>query len=358
MTTIEWTRSDDGTAGKTWNPVRGCSLVSEGCRNCYAMKQGHRFSGEGKPYHGLTKLGPNGPTWTGKVVCDESKLLEPLSWRKPARVFVNSMSDLFHEDVPDAFIDQVFAVMALAPQHTFQILTKRVERMQKYMTAWPDGAGRQHHVFSAAHLLARRLALGPKFDLERGFSSLDPEFALARNRLAKWPLLNVWLGVSVENQPYADERIPQLLETPAAVRFISYEPALGPVDLMSVQRTCDDGKRATFSALHRGVAGYEGGDTPRPERPKLDWVIVGGESGSGARPMDLAWVRSIVQQCQAAGVACFVKQLGANPQWSLYVDGAIDGILNDRKGGDMGEWPEWARVREFPETRSSGGDSE
>jgi protein gp37 len=126
-TSIEWT-------DRTWNPVRGCSLVSDGCRSCYAMKQAHRFSGQGKPYEGLTELGPKGPRWTGKIRTVEDALDEPLRWRRPRKVFVNSMSDLFHEDVPDAFIDRVFAVMALAPQQTFQVLTKRAERMWAYMS--------------------------------------------------------------------------------------------------------------------------------------------------------------------------------------------------------------------------------
>ena len=136
LSSIEWT-------DRTWNPVRGCSVISPGCVNCYAMKQAHRFSGAGKPYDGLTKLTKAGPQWTGVVRPVESALLEPLSWRKPARVFVNSMSDLFHEDVPDEFIDRVFAVMALAPQHTFQILTKRPERMLAVAAA-DAGGGAVH----------------------------------------------------------------------------------------------------------------------------------------------------------------------------------------------------------------------
>jgi len=201
ITKIEW-------ADRSWNCVRGCSIVSPGCRSCYAMKQAHRFSGPGRAYEGLTKLTErSGPQWTGKVVTVEDALLEPLSWRKPQRVFVNSMSDLFHEDVPDEFIDKVFAVMALAERHTFQILTKRPERMRE----WFDENGRdavQHTVHY------------PQFDRWRQSITLG-----------QWPLPNVWLGVSAEDQQRADERIPLLLQTPASVRFVSCEPLLGPVDL-------------------------------------------------------------------------------------------------------------------------------
>lgn len=168
---IEWT-------DRTWNPIRGCSLVSPGCTNCYAMRQVHRFDHPGGPYEGLTRMTEHGPVWTGKVRVVEEALAEPPSWRKPCRVFVNSMSDLFHEGVPAEFIDRVFAVMQLARRHTFQILTKQPHRM-----------------------------------------------ALHR------PPANVWLGVSVENQATADERIPLLLQTPAAVRFLSVEPLLEAVDL-------------------------------------------------------------------------------------------------------------------------------
>lgn len=295
---IQWTDA-------TWNPTRGCSVVSPGCVNCYAMKQAHRFSGKGKPYEGLTKQTKAGPQWTGRVVLDEETLRKPLTWKTPKRVFVNSMSDLFHESLPDEFIDAVFAVMARCPQHQFQVLTKRADRLRAYGARFAHdwrlcGPGGEHIVGMA-------------------------------------PLSNVWLGVSVETQPYADERIPLLLQTPAAVRFISAEPLLGLITL--------DGR-------HSG----------------LNWVIVGGESGPGARPCEIAWIRSIVRQCQAAGVPCFVKQVGADPHdaaaerddmcareawpagWMPKQDGyrvwRVD--LTDAKGGDPAEWPADLRVREYP----------
>ena len=303
---IEWT-------DRTWNPVRGCSIVSPGCVNCYAMKQAHRFSGEGKPYHGLTKQTKAGPQWTGRVLMYPHLDDEPLQWREPARVFVNSMSDLFHQGVHSAFIETIFYTMAEAHWHTFQILTKRPKRMRD----------------EVRYLAGRLLADGHR-----------------------WPLPNVWLGVSVENQKYADKRIPPLLQTPAAVRFISAEPLLGPVDIEPY---------ASRNVL--GVNDASGG---------LDWVIVGGESGPGARPFDLAWARSIVQQCKAAGVPCFVKQLGGVPtmpdaDWRRGVPGNSGSVylLNhrnakrvppdyvplkffDKKGGNPDEWPTDLQVREFP----------
>lgn len=308
-TEIAWT-------DRTWNPVRGCSRVSEGCMRCYAEGIAYRFSGPGKPFNGLVRRVNGHAQWSGKVVTVESSLLEPLSWRKPARVFVNSMSDLFHEDVPDAFIDQVFAVMAAARQHTFQILTKRADRMREYLSA-------------------DKLELLDRFDA----ASDDWTHGTCEDT---WPLPNVWLGVSVEDQKYADERIPLLLQTPAAVRFISAEPLLGPVDLSAIKRTRAEGYMRPLDGRFR----------------TLDWVIVGGESGPGARPFDLAWPRSIVQQCKAAGVPVFVKQLGARP---IVADGRpgcseFSPVLlrgfKAGKGGNPEEWPADLRVREFPGVRA------
>lgn len=324
ITKIQW-------SDRTWNPTRGCSIVSPGCVNCYAMKQAHRFSGAGKAYEGLTKLTDrSGPQWTGKVVTVESALLEPLSWRTPAKVFVNSMSDLFHEDVPAAFIDRVFAVMALAPQHTFQILTKRPERMLTYMKS------------RAASAQYWRDAAPTGYSLQwQGFS------------LVQFPLPNCWLGVSVENRD-ALQRIDQLKDTPAAVRFVSFEPLLE----------------------HLGAVLLD----------MIHWAIIGGESGPGARRCDAAWVRSLVHECRRQHVARFVKQMGAfvidrndagfdgSPEdaWPQMdpddiehdIDGFRDGYqgapvrvhLSDRKGGDPSEWPTDLRVRQFPSSRTRQGE--
>jgi protein gp37 len=219
--------------------------------------------------------------WNGKVEASNyGQMIKPLSWKKPRRIFVNSMSDLFHEDMPEAVIDQVFAVMALCPQHTFQVLTKRAERMRKYLIA-RNGMGNSA--------------------LCRAINAI-PAALGNRHGALEMPLPNVWLGVSVEDQQRADERIPHLLATPAEVRFLSCEPLLGPVDLAGYL----DGHEDNGVDLSRDVGSRVGaciGWTP-----PLDWIIAGGESGPGKRPMDLAWMRSLRDQCAAAGVPFFGKQ--------------------------------------------------
>ncbi len=339
-TAIQWT-------DETWNPVRGCSLVSEGCRNCCAMKTAARYNGPGQAYEGLTIDRGGGPKWTGEVRTVPKKLPEPLTWKRPRMVFVNSMSDLFHEDVPFDYVDQVFAVMALATRHTFQILTKRPERMQAYM--------------------ATPLRLESIYAHWHSFSG-GPQEADA------WPLPNVWLGTSVENQKAADERIPHLLRTPAAVRFLSCEPLLGPVDLRRIELPKPP-KTETQSAVMpslrewaeknrvpttrevpvemlRPIHGHdERIDALAGEvltelglvfklKDRIDWVIVGGESGDAARICHAEWIDSIVRQCRGAGVAVFVKQLGSH--W------ARSHGWKSPKGDDPSEWPEDLRVREWP----------
>lgn len=250
-TKISWAKD-------TWNPIVGCSVVSPGCTNCYAMKMAARLEamsvnhtakhgGDPGPlvhYQGTTEKTNGGAVWTGKIAMAPDHILtKPLRWKKPRKVFVNSMGDLFHENVPDEMIDEVFRVMVRAPQHTFQVLTKRSARMLKYVTM-----------------------LGPK------------------------PLTdNIWLGVSAEDQERADERIPDLLATPAAVRFVSAEPLLGPILLPGLYPVCygDDGIINT---------------------PALDWVITGSESGPKKRPMNEDWVRWIRDQCIDADVPFFFKQ--------------------------------------------------
>jgi protein gp37 len=281
MSKIEWT-------DETWNPTRGCTRVSPGCENCYAERQAHRQNqvGTGKPsaYFGLTEIRQGRPAWTGQIRLVPEKLDEPVRWRKPRRVFVDSMSDLFHEDVTDEFIQGVFQTMESASWHTFQILTKRSERLA-----------------------------GLALDLD-------------------WPP-NVWMGVSIETAEYL-WRANHLRKVPAAVRFLSLEPLLGPLGTFDL------------SGIH--------------------WVIVGGESGPGARPCDIAWIRDIVRQCRGAKVPVFVKQLGAKPyagHWEYdyccerchehpgqhhYHHDGISYPLRSRKGADPSEWPEDLRVREFP----------
>lgn len=277
---IEWTDS-------TWNPVTGCSKVSAGCKNCYAKKLWPRLS-----YTGNKSMArPSGP-YAGRkfedVACHPERLEIPLHWAKSRMVFVNSMSDLFHNAVPFDFIDRVFAVMALASQHKFQILTKRAKRMREYLGD-PEVRNRVYDV-------AMTISGGCYFI---------------------WPLPNVWGLVSVENQKTADLRIPDLLATPFAVRGVSYEPALGPVDSGRWMPTC-------FSCA--GRLKYRGPDWVCDECGHtdqnvggdfIDWVICGGESGPGARPMEVEWARSVRDQCQAAGVAFFFKQ-GSKANWPDY----------------------------------------
>ncbi len=262
-TKIEWSQA-------TWNPVTGCTKVSEGCDHCYAEMIAHRFAG--------TKAYPN----EFGVTLRPERLDQPLRWRKPRRIFVNSMSDLFHDDVPNDYIARVWAVMAEARQHTFQILTKRPGRMRSLLRSATFWAA-----FWAAGVHDR--------------TGLD---------VSSSPLSNVWLGVSVENQKWADVRIPVLLDTPAAVRFLSCEPLLGPVDLAWREDGPD------------GEASFPAG---------IDWVIVGGESGPGARPMHPDWARSLRDQCQNAGVPFFMKQTGTvlARQWGIGGNGA-----------DQTVWPE------------------
>ncbi len=293
-TNIEW-------CDKVWNPTRGCSRVSQGCVNCYAETLAGRYSAYGakpdSPFAGFVTKVNGHASWTGKVELVESMLDAPLRWKKPCRIFVNSMSDLFHEALPDEAIDRVFAVMVLCPQHTFQILTKRPERMLK----WFSGDRFEGVMTAMRHMGIDVAAL-------------------------RWPLPNIWLGVSVEDQATADERIPLLLQTPAPIRFVSYEPALSVIDFRNF--LCHTSDYATH-------------------KRELDWVIVGGESGPGARPFDIEWASEAIRQCQSAGVAVFVKQIGAKPFHSL--DREYPRVpLGDRKGGDMGEWPIRIRVRQFP----------
>lgn len=306
-TGIAWTDA-------TWNPIRGCSKVSAGCKNCYAEKVAARFSGPGAPYGGTIHDG----RWNGQIRLVPEMLSHPLRWRRPRRIFVNSMSDLFHEGVPFEYIAAVFGVMSACPQHTFQVLTKRPARAVEFF-AWAQGDNHSHPETICLHY-------------SRAYT------AAPANGVYRWPLPNVHLGVSVENQETADNRIPLLLRCSAAVRFVSYEPALGPVDFGN--------SRDWLTPVVTKPAGS----------PRIDWVIVGGESGPNARPFDVVWARSTIGQCKAAGVACFVKQLGAH-LWdgspgSLWgTDPTIrSGIvrMSDRAGANPAEWPADMRVQEFP----------
>jgi protein gp37 len=264
-TNIAWTDA-------TWNPVTGCTKVSAGCKNCYAEAIAERFWGARK---------------FTDVRAHVDRLDQPLAWRKPKRVFVNSMSDLFHEDVAFEFIDRVFAVMALAPQHTFQILTKRPHRMRRYFSGEGTPIGRVHDVVKQAN---ERLLAG-----DGGWPG--------------WPLRNVWLGVSCEDQSAADLRVPLLLDTPAAVRFLSCEPLLGELE---ISNWLHDSHCWAINDAGPCICA-------EPREAHVDWVIVGGESGPGYRPMDPAWASDLLVQCRAAGVPFFFKQ-GNGPRPGMNVE--------------------------------------
>jgi protein gp37 len=329
-TKIQWTEA-------TWNPLRGCSRVSQGCVNCYAEAVASRFSGPGQPYE---RLVDGKGRWNGAIRLVPQKLREPLCWTKPRMVFVNSMSDLFHPAVPDDYIAAVFAVMAACYHHTFQILTKRPQRALEWFR-WLEAEARAlpfselsekadsgcfrgyilHDCWVKAGLPAQR-----DVRRSRGLREVDAD---------AWPLRNVWLGVSVEDQATAEERIPYLLEAPAAVRWVSYEPALGPVDFTRIP---EEELGLQYNAL-RGVLSSAPLDTGGTT---LDWIVVGGESGPGARPFRLDWARQVIRQARGTDCRVFVKQLGARP-W----DGSPL-ALSDSKGGEMDEWPEDLRVREWP----------
>lgn len=336
-TGISWTDA-------TWNPIRGCSKVSAGCKNCYAEKVAARFSGPGQPYEGTVRDGH----WNGQIRLVPEKLSEPMHWKRARRIFVNSMSDMFHDDVPFEFIAAVFGVMAACPQHTFQVLTKRPARAVAFF-AWAQGNNHSHPETICLHY-------------SRAYT------AAPANGVYRWPLPNVHLGVSVENQETADDRIPLLLQCPAAVHFVSYEPALGPVSFPFKPHACPECGCKTVRGINELGKGFRQCDACGQDwwtdityasrmAHGIDWIIVGGESGPNARPFDVAWARSTIEQCRAAGVACFVKQVGAHP-WdgpgSLWgADPTMrSGVirLSDRAGADPSEWPDDLRVQEFPES--------
>jgi protein gp37 len=337
MTAIEWT-------DKTWNPFVGCSKISEGCRNCYAINQAYRNNaiaktmptkGRMKYYEGLTHKKGDHVEWTGLVRFVPEALEIPLRWKKPRKIFVNSMSDLFHESIPFEQIDQVFAVMALSLRHTYQVLTKRPERMEEYVRS------AKNRVRIAAVDLGR---------------TTKTEHVEIESCQWDWPLPNVWLGVTVENQKTADERIPVLLQTHTALRFLSCEPLLESVNLTKKQLNANQYNYLlnSWSPYGGGARGATAGCRISTLQSAIDWVIVGGESGSGARLCDTDWIYSIVEQCQSSRVPVFVKQMGSkvmcecrtpeHPAWDEL--GPIYRISG--KGGDMQQWPERLRVREFP----------
>jgi protein gp37 len=357
LSSIEWTDA-------TWNPTRGCTEIAPGCAHCYAKTFAERWRGvPGHPY----ELG-----FDPRVAPD--KLLEPLKWKKPRRIFVDSMSDLFHETFSFDYIAAVFGVMAACADrdigHVFQVLTKRPQRAREFFR-WLLGDGT---IGDGYEKLRVQSVLHEAVKYVVGYETPGRP---AVNILRGWPLPNVWIGTSIANQTDADKNIPHLLQIPAAVRFLSIEPLIGPVNLSAIARHTTGYKEPSMAETSidalRGSGTYPSHLTGIPidvEFEPIQWVIVGGESGPGARPCNVEWIRSIQAQCIAAGVPVFTKQLGAKPfvplsyvggieshpmmQWPASVtwgehDNAAHPILDDRKGGSMNEWPADLRVREFPE---------
>ncbi|MER8811412.1 phage Gp37/Gp68 family protein [Mesorhizobium sp. M0965] len=308
-TSIEWTQRP-GTKGASWNPIRArnratgkvgwhCTHDSEGCRFCYAEGFNLRL-GTGLAYK-------PGHERDIEIFLDEKTLTAPLRWKAARTIFCGSMTDLFAPFVSDAELDDIFAIAALSPQHTFIFLTKRAARLRAYMA----NVEREALWMNA---VAHRLEATPEL-----MKVCHPILG----RRSPWlPLPNVWLGVSAEDQDSADKRVPELLATPAAIRFVSAEPLLGLIDFRYLQPGDPPVEKDALNGTH-GIL--------RPHRglsARLDWIIVGGESGHNARPMHPDWARSIRDQCTAAGVPYFFKQWGA---WTSFYDRQV-------------EDPDWRRV--------------
>lgn len=327
-TTIEWTQRP-GTRGRTWNPTNGCDVISPGCANCYAMRFAGRFAKPGERYHGLVAIGKNKRAiWTGETRFEDRMLALPLRWRQPSTVFVNSMSDLFHDGFTNEQIAAVYGVMAACPQHTFIVLTKR-ERLRKWYE-WVDehvedeavdlsGSDCSVSIHDArddarlallADAAAEQLGDGSNEDHDRWYDRISDAIQGRAERAMPWPLPNVWIGVSVEDRKHGLPRIDELRRISAAVRMLSIEPLLedlGTIDLTGI-----------------------------------GWVVVGCESGPGARPCDVTWLRSLRDQCRAAGVPFFLKQaVSAWPEkyadpsyWGAERD-VIEGPGSHRKSGGV-----------------------
>jgi len=308
-----------GYIPQTWNPIVGCSKISDGCRNCYAERQAIRnyncltaarassvdalatyeayncaLSFKNNPAEQQT-FGFDEAEWSGFTTANEPALEKPLGWKKPRAIFVNSMGDLFHESTPDEWVDRVFAVMALCPQHLFIVLTKRAERMEKYFVGW------------------------------RG--KVSPE--------------NMWLGVTAENQAAADERIPHLLRTPSAVRFVSIEPMVGAVTFRWKMAYLE----AATGKKYRTLLQERGEINQYDALRCLDWVICGGESGPGARPLHGFHARLLMRECVAADVPFFFKQWGDKRTKENLLPVGENSSFNKRRGGDVLEGKQW---HQFP----------
>jgi protein gp37 len=295
--TIEWTDT-------TWDPLVGCTRKSAACRHCYAEALTAASAQDKQWGYGFAEVGPTGPSWTGAIAIREDRLALPLAWDTPRRILVNALSDLFHESAPIETIDHVFAIMALAPRHIFQILTKRPKIMQTYIVDKATPSRITHAI-----------------------DEIAPD--ANAHAIAAWPLPNVWLGVTAENQKEAERRIPILLQTPAAVRWVAAEPLLEPLDLKFGTWLRDAPQREASNGIG----------------PWLDWVVAGGEIGVDAQPCHPDWARSLRDQCAKGGTAFFWRQ------WGEYIPTV---------GVTAGTGPEpipltWERLGARPVTRTLDG---
>jgi protein gp37 len=372
-TTISWT-ARPGTRGRTWNPTQGCWPVSPGCANCYACRQAARFSGVGKPFHGLVKLGKKRsgtpPKWTGEVKFAAHKLIEPLSWREPSTVFVDSMSDLFYEEFTFEQIAAVYGIMAFTKRHTYQILTKRPKRRREFFEWLDEKAQERLAKFAGVETIAAydwRAAICWEYAVAAypplEFSAWHSEHYETTHTTA-WPLVNVWEGVSAENQEMYNDRVFELAllreDYDIAITFVSCEPLLGPIDPdPSYCGTCGEFEEGVVDDLEDGTVtqptcrecgdevGSLGSMTP-------DWLIAGCESGPGARPCEVTWFKELRDACAWSGIAFFHKQ-------AVLVDGVITaGDRSHKKGrghgGDVIELPylEGVQHANFPEVDPDG----
>lgn len=349
-TNIQWTWNArlEPKSGFTWNPLVGCRRISKGCGvpnggSCYAERLIATRLSQHKVYKGLAVMKGGGPQFTGKHRLIVDRLDEPLRKRNPkgGRTFVCDLGDMFFEGHTFEEIAAVWGVMAAAQHHTFQVLTKRTKRMAEWF-AWISEQGRELAAEIGERPPAATSAEGSACLMLMGeHVNIGDRRAIDAYNHAPWPLPNVWIGTSTEDQPAADDRIPWLLRCPAPVRFLSVEPQCGPVDLarwLAIPRPIEDDPLAT----HLLAEGIRAGTADGPRA--LNWIIQGGESGPGARPFDLGWAYSLRDQCESAGVAYFLKQLGARP-----VLGDLPVEIDDSHGGDENEWPLALRGRRaFP----------
>lgn len=370
---IEWTDA-------TWTIAVGCTRVSEGCNACYAISFVHR--GLHESHKGLTIVRPKSATrpgvdWNGKVRTLPENLSQPLQWKKPRRVFVGSMTDLFHHKMPFEYIAAVFGVMAMASHHTYQVLTKRPARMLEFF-AWLDEQAKLHHIdaLRLARANGGRVKPDPRVlycveaAAQAGVVWMD--LASATRAYSKWPLDCVHLGTSVEDQATADERIPLLLQAPAVIRWISCEPMIGWVDL-----------HYAIDARQRDIDHRDGDPSPWAKVPfgvVLDWVVMGGESGPRARGFKTSWAFNTIEEARGTRTRFYMKQLGSRPYGAsgpgkssvgpkgeprawYFDDGRDEGgklrtyRITARNGGNMSEWPADIRVREAPPGHSAAWDA-